>query len=145
MADVAVCGRIAVVDSVGRMPGSPNKLHLYREIAATGDYKLMATVKETGLCFKVGEDVIQRCEALQLMFSNMCDSASTSEAELIGVDADSFSFWASTQPSNALPVSKGDTSPPSAQQVLSALQVLAPLLPGSQLTTQYRPPCRSAS
>lgn len=121
-----VCKRMAMVghDEV-RMQGSPNKLHLHREASAAGDSSLIATVKQDGRRFKVGEDVIQRCEALQLLFSNMRDSASASEAELIGVDADSFLFWASTLPDDALPSINADSPGlPSATQVLSALQVL---------------------
>lgn len=107
-----------------RMQGSPNKLHLHREASAAGDSLLIATVKQDGRRFKVAEDVIQRCEALQLLFSNMRDSASASEAELIGVDADSFIFWASTLPHDALPSINADgLCLPSATQVLSALQV----------------------
>lgn len=105
------------------MPGSSNKLCLYRATSAAGE-SLMATVRENGQRFQVDDTVIARCEALQLLFSNMCDSASTSEAELVGVDADSFVFWASTLPDEAMPsFMNDDMSTGSAQQVLSALQV----------------------
>lgn len=84
----------------------------------------MAEVKGNGKKRRVGENVIDRCEALQLLFANMCDSASTSEAELVGVDADSFLFWASTLPYDVMPSGiSDDICSASAQQVLSALQV----------------------
>eukprot|EP00892_Ulva_mutabilis_P004616 jgi/Ulvmu1/2526/UM138_0031.1 len=106
------------------MPGSANTLCLYQATSAAGEPCLMASVKENGEQCIIDESVTARCEALQLLFSNMCDSASAGEAELIGVDADSFIFWASTLPNDAMPFQARDDMPiASAEQVLSALQV----------------------